>query len=81
MSIFRGLIVILIVWLAFVLARQLYRSYRRQHLATRQQAAKGLAVTVIRCDRCGVHVPQQEALSSNGRYYCSSACLQGRQDS
>lgn len=71
MPFFRGLIFILAVWLAFVLARQLYRSHLRKRATTQQTPDKQLAVTVIPCEYCGVHIPKSEAVTANGHYFCS----------
>jgi uncharacterized protein len=27
---------------------------------------------MVRCARCGLHVPEREALQHAGRYYCSA---------
>ena len=32
---------------------------------------------MIECSRCGVYVEIEEAILSNGRYYCSKECLKG----
>lgn len=71
MSLFRGLIFILAIWLAFVLARHLYRSSRRQRSVAQQAGKNSLAVTVVPCAQCGVHIPKSEALTADGRYFCS----------
>ena len=37
----------------------------------------GVSVRMRACARCGVHVPENEALHVAGRYYC---CVQHRDD-
>ena len=32
---------------------------------------------MVECSRCGVYVEIEEAIVSNGRYYCSKECLRG----
>lgn len=71
MPFIRGLIIILAVWVAYKVARQLYRSHQRKQLAEQQAASNSLEVTVVPCEYCGVHIPKGEATSANGHYYCS----------
>jgi len=35
------------------------------------------AQDMIECARCGVYVELDEAILSNGRYYCSKECVEG----
>lgn len=35
------------------------------------------AEEMVECSRCGVYVEIEEAILSNGRYYCSKECLKG----
>lgn len=32
---------------------------------------------MVECSRCGVYVEIEEAIVSNGKYYCSKECLRG----
>jgi len=32
---------------------------------------------MVECSRCGVYVELDEAIVSNGKYYCSKECLKG----
>ena len=32
---------------------------------------------MVECSRCGVYVEIEEAIISNGKYYCSKECLKG----
>jgi len=32
---------------------------------------------MVECSRCGVYVEIEEAILSNGKYYCSNECLKG----
>ena len=32
---------------------------------------------MVECSRCGVYVEIEEAILSNGKYYCSKECLKG----
>lgn len=35
------------------------------------------AQEMVECVRCGVYVELDEAIVSNGKYYCSKECLKG----
>ncbi len=32
---------------------------------------------MVECSRCGIYVDIDEAIISNGKYYCSKECLKG----
>ena len=77
MPIFRGFILLLAIWLAFVLARQLYRSYRLDQTNAKSPSdiSPSLDYTnTVACDTCRTHVPKTEAIHKDGRYFCSQAC-------
>lgn len=61
------LAVIAIVW-------WLWRNHRLPGRGPRP--ASGREITTVRCQLCGVHVPQQQALQSHGHWYCSAQHLQ-----
>lgn len=70
-GILRLIILGLIIW--FVI-----RLYRRLSTATpRQPDTSARPVeNMVRCEVCGVHVPEKHALEKNHHYYCSQAHLQ-----
>ena len=37
----------------------------------RDESANSLPLKMVKCTYCEVHVRQQDALESNGQYYCS----------
>jgi uncharacterized protein len=53
----------LVIWI-------LVRLARAPRVAERPQKRVG---SMVRCARCGVHVPENEALRSGNKHYCSSA--------
>ncbi len=68
MPIFRLIIAAAIIWLLFYV-------YRRIHniVANKRQSPPKIAETrdMVRCERCGLHVPITEAVEQAGHYYCS----------
>jgi len=70
MPIFRGLLLMLAIWLVFVLARHLYRSSQLQR-RNKQTSTPAIYTKAVACTHCGVHTPKTEAIYQNGRYFCS----------
>ena len=52
----------------FVLAWWLWQRFTRPKKPRPSAAAKSLPM--VRCARCGTHVPQGEALAHDNRWYC-----------
>jgi uncharacterized protein len=48
----------------------LLKSYRRK---PPQQDVPGSAEEMVRCAKCGVHVPRSESIMAGGKFYCSDA--------
>jgi uncharacterized protein len=57
------LAVIIVVYL-------LLRSYRRQ---SPRQDTPTSAEEMVRCVKCGVHLPKSESILAGGNFYCSDA--------
>ncbi len=63
----------ILFWLLLALAAYIgYRWWRIKQQATAAgggpQRAK--VETMVRCDACGLNVPQSEAIAAGGRWYC-----------
>jgi hypothetical protein len=62
-----------------LLAVALYVAYRLWVAGRRRRGGRGAAAppargeTMVRCDHCGLNVPQSEALGQGGKWYCSDA--------
>jgi uncharacterized protein len=65
MYIIRFLVVVLAVWAAILILRQLLRSSRRQ------EVKRIPGNDMVRCARCGLHIPTEEAVRDGEHYYCS----------
>ena len=66
MNLIRLLAIAAVVWLLLYYWRRL-RDRRRTRPAIRQTRT----ARVIRCDHCGVHVPESDAVLRGGHSYCS----------
>lgn len=58
------LIVVAVVLIVMVLTRNKRVGARPSHKAPEN---------MVRCEVCGVHLPQDESVAAQGRYFCSEA--------
>lgn len=66
MTFLRLLIFFLILWLLFWLIKRLWVTRAQEDAPPTKPAAADM----VRCERCGVHLPRTEALTHDSRYYC-----------
>jgi uncharacterized protein len=66
----------LLVFLVIAVAFHIWRSQRVRSAPPREQK-KTLSKPepMVHCDHCGVHLPQSDAISFRGRYFCSQEHL------
>lgn len=67
MNLIRLIIIGLIIWL-------LYRAFQRMLNKPQQQGPDkrpSISHDMVKCAHCGIHIPRDEALEKDGRYYCS----------
>lgn len=64
----RLLILVAVAFLIYTLLRQLVRGWTKKELPQRPSRSG----TMVRCAFCGLHVPEQEALRSDDKYFCSN---------
>lgn len=61
----------LFLWfLLGILAYSVWRAHRRRHAARTMRSARQ-PERMVRCERCGVHMPIGECIERRGSYYCS----------
>ena len=66
MALLRILLIALVAWLVIRMIRNWM-----DRKAVKPASKSGQIGTVVRCAHCGLHIPQQEAVHSGDRYYCS----------
>ncbi len=71
-GILRLIILGLIIWLVI----RLYRRLSSGTSGQKPDAAARPVENMVRCEVCGVHIPEKHALEKNHHYYCSQAHLQ-----
>lgn len=66
----------LLVWIAIIVAAiWLWRRYFSKP-AKRSSAPRDEPPRMVRCEQCGVHVPEAQALQQEGHWYCSQDHLE-----
>lgn len=67
----RLVILVVLAWLAYRFVRRLWDTdtepVERDNLEQ---------VEMVRCEKCGVHIPKDDALMHNGKAYCSTTHLE-----
>jgi uncharacterized protein len=64
---------ILFLIAAIVLVFMIVRSFLRKSPGRVRSEKRPLSSSkMVRCDYCGLHVPEDEALLTDGRHYCSA---------
>jgi uncharacterized protein len=61
---------IILVFLGLLLAWWMLKRYRRR-IDGNESRPPGESEDMVRCERCGVHLPRSESLVAGGKHYCS----------
>ena len=61
---------IILLFLGLLLAWWILKGYRRR-IDGSETPPSGAPEDMVRCERCGVHLPRSESLVAEGRHYCS----------
>ncbi len=67
MPLFRLLALTLLIWVAYLVLKRFLRKVRQP---TAKLPLKNRVTRVLRCQRCGVHIPEHEAIHKDGKVYC-----------
>ncbi|WP_006787842.1 PP0621 family protein [Thiorhodospira sibirica] len=70
----RILLLVVAIVLVFLIVRTLLLTPPRSRppLPKDEQPHRAVAQDMVRCHRCGLHIPVQEAMVRADRYYCSA---------
>ncbi|MFO8023857.1 PP0621 family protein [Thiohalophilus sp.] len=70
----RVILLALLIWLIIRLYQRFKALGQQRRSASKKQSARPIE-NMVRCEQCGTHVPEKEALEQDGHYYCSRAHL------
>jgi uncharacterized protein len=70
----RVLLLGIAIWLLFLTGRRLFRRLKSRHAEGRRPVTP--MVNMVSCHHCGLHLPQNEALEKDSRYYCCREHMQ-----
>ena len=66
------LLLVAVAGVVYALLRNYQRAISRQQDQTStSDQPRAVAEDMVRCDRCGVHLPRSEGFLSQGRYFCT----------
>lgn len=71
MNLIRLIAIAVVFWLLYRLILALLVKTKRP--AVKQQTRQVDNDTMVKCEVCGLHVPQSEALEKSGKHYCCEA--------
>ena len=63
---------IILLVLGLLFAYWLLKRYRRKIDRDGDAPRAGAAEDMVRCARCGVHLPRGESVAANGDFFCSA---------
>lgn len=66
----RVILLALLIWLIIRLYQR-FKALGQQRRSTSQKQPTRPIENMVRCEQCGTHVPEKEALEQDGHYYCS----------
>jgi len=69
----RSILLILLIWSLLWLAQRWYKKIKQKQNTSIQPQRKTEPSTMVRCDHCGLYLPEQEALHSGKARYCCEA--------
>jgi uncharacterized protein len=61
---------IILLLLGLLLVWWILKGYRRR-IDGNETTPPGASEDMVRCERCGVHLPRSESLVAGGKHYCS----------
>ncbi|NOZ36930.1 MAG: hypothetical protein GXP11_02465 [Gammaproteobacteria bacterium] len=71
MGLVRLVVILIIAWLIYSTTRRWLASLDQKWDQKKSGRSEKIE-TMVSCAYCGLHVPQNEALQAQGKYYCSS---------
>ena len=73
----KWLLVIGIIWVVYQFFIKSKKSVATKQKSNTKKTKKD-ANEMVQCTACGVYVELDDAIVSNGKYFCSNECLRGK---
>lgn len=73
MSLIRLIVIALIIYLLIQIFKRWAANKNSQSPIDQEKSEK-----MVQCEVCQLHIPENEALKLNGKFYCSQAHLDGK---
>ncbi len=71
--IFKILAVLVVLFLVYIV---FFKKNREESIKNKENSdTEQITDTMVECPKCGTYVSKDEAILSNGKYYCSKECL------
>jgi uncharacterized protein len=75
MSLIRLIVIALIIYLLVQIFKR-WVANKKSNSSEKQDKLKQM----VRCEVCQLHIPEEEALQRDGKFYCSQKHLDGKSD-
>ena len=62
---------IILLVVGFILVYWILKGYRRGLEREAARPSMRVSEDMVRCERCGVHLPRSESMTTRGRFYCT----------
>ena len=76
MNLIRLLVIALIIYLVI----QIFKRWAANKNIQSNSQGKNQEQKMVACDICQLHIPEDEALQKDGKFYCSQEHLENKQD-
>ena len=70
--VFKILTLMLVIFLVYIV---FFKKNRELNKKDREKKYDEITDTLVECPKCGTYVSKDDAILSNGKYYCSKECL------
>ena len=70
--ILKFLLIAAVIWVVYIM---FFKTKTTVEKTQKRETKKPEANDMVECANCGIYVEVQEAILSNGKYYCSRECL------
>ncbi len=71
MGLFRLLVVLALIWLAY----SIYKRIQSSRGSSVEDHKEALSQKMVTCEVCDIHIPLNEAIEENNHYFCSTEHL------